>query len=185
MNDSAGGPKAEARTPSRLRRRGVLAAAPAAMIFAAGSARAAPSQAPLLMTRAGAVRGYRDKGISVFKGVRYGADTGPRRFQRGLGNTEADHTDEAPSAFEQTEGCRQSTSLGSQQVVFRNFRIEENLTGRPGVEAKLFQVPGFVSMRVPIKEHHRQGFARIITRPADDDRKIRHRRVGYPCLLAL
>ena len=33
------------------------------------------------MTRHGPVRGYLDKGISVFKGVRYGADTGPRRFQ--------------------------------------------------------------------------------------------------------
>jgi para-nitrobenzyl esterase len=36
---------------------------------------------PVAMTRHGPVRGYRDGPVSVFKGVRYGADTGPRRFQ--------------------------------------------------------------------------------------------------------
>lgn len=36
---------------------------------------------PVAATTAGKVRGRLDGGISVFKGVRYGADTAPRRFQ--------------------------------------------------------------------------------------------------------
>jgi len=35
---------------------------------------------PLVATGYGQVRGYLDSGISVFRGVRYGADTAPRRF---------------------------------------------------------------------------------------------------------
>ena len=41
----------------------------------------AQTDAPVARTRAGPVRGYLDSGICVFKGIRYGADTGPRRFQ--------------------------------------------------------------------------------------------------------
>jgi para-nitrobenzyl esterase len=37
---------------------------------------------PVAATRAGPVRGYADGGVVVFKGVRYGADTQARRFQR-------------------------------------------------------------------------------------------------------
>lgn len=37
--------------------------------------------APVVRTQHGPVRGYVDAGVRVFKGVRYGADTGPRRFQ--------------------------------------------------------------------------------------------------------
>src|SRR5215469_12179479 len=40
----------------------------------------ADAPTPIARTRHGPVRGYRDKGIAVFKGVRYGQDTGPRRF---------------------------------------------------------------------------------------------------------
>lgn len=36
---------------------------------------------PVVATRHGPVRGLRQDGLLVFKGVRYGADTGPRRFQ--------------------------------------------------------------------------------------------------------
>jgi para-nitrobenzyl esterase len=36
---------------------------------------------PVARTTAGRVRGHRDGPIAVFRGVRYGADTGPRRFQ--------------------------------------------------------------------------------------------------------
>ena len=44
--------------------------------------RAAPAQGPpIVQTLAGRIRGYRDAGIFVFKGVRYGADTGSRRFR--------------------------------------------------------------------------------------------------------
>lgn len=45
---------------------------------------AAPEQSPVATTRHGRVRGYLDKGIKVFKGIRYGADTAPRRFMAPL-----------------------------------------------------------------------------------------------------
>jgi len=36
---------------------------------------------PVVATHHGPVRGYSDGGVNVFKGVRYGADTGPSRFR--------------------------------------------------------------------------------------------------------
>ena len=39
---------------------------------------------PIAQTRSGRIRGYHDRGIQVFKGVPYGADTSTRRFQRAL-----------------------------------------------------------------------------------------------------
>lgn len=44
----------------------------------------AATDSPLATTRHGQVRGYRDNGVNVFKGVRYGADTAPRRFMAPL-----------------------------------------------------------------------------------------------------
>ncbi|MES2859923.1 MAG: carboxylesterase/lipase family protein [Pseudomonadota bacterium] len=41
----------------------------------------AEAASPVAMTRHGPVRGYVDRGIKVFKGVRYGADTESRRFR--------------------------------------------------------------------------------------------------------
>ena len=38
------------------------------------------TESPIATTRSGKVRGYIDNGIKVFKGIRYGADTSPRRF---------------------------------------------------------------------------------------------------------
>ena len=59
-----------------------------ALIGLAAAAAATPALAgleslgaPVARTRHGPVRGYLDRGVQVFKGVRYGADTGPRRFQ--------------------------------------------------------------------------------------------------------
>ncbi|MFZ3008414.1 MAG: carboxylesterase/lipase family protein [Phenylobacterium sp.] len=52
---------------------GGLALAPSG-VFAAGAS-------PVAKTTNGPVRGYVDQGIKVFKGVRYGAGTGPRRFK--------------------------------------------------------------------------------------------------------
>ena len=53
-----------------------------------GSAGATPApadpQAPLARTRSGRIRGYRDQGLQVFKGISYDADTAPRRFQPAL-----------------------------------------------------------------------------------------------------
>lgn len=70
------------RVLSHVSRRRVLAAAGGASLVAAGAARARSTDAPLVWTRHGPVRGYRDGVINVFKGVRYGADTRSRRFQR-------------------------------------------------------------------------------------------------------
>jgi para-nitrobenzyl esterase len=44
----------------------------------------AQGASPVAMTRHGPVRGYLDQGINVFKGIRYGADTAPRRFRTAL-----------------------------------------------------------------------------------------------------
>ncbi|MBB5519391.1 carboxylesterase/lipase family protein [Amphiplicatus metriothermophilus] len=74
--------KARRHAPSRLPRRKVLAAGAVAPLIAAAAGRAKPAAAPLAMTVHGPVRGYRDGAINVFKGVRYGADTRPRRFER-------------------------------------------------------------------------------------------------------
>ena len=43
-------------------------------------ARALSTESPIASTRAGKVRGFADNGVSVFKGIRYGADTTKRRF---------------------------------------------------------------------------------------------------------
>ncbi|MDY4285298.1 carboxylesterase family protein [Xanthomonas sp. LF06-19] len=40
--------------------------------------------APLAHTRSGRIRGVREQGVCVFKGIPYGADTAPRRFQPAL-----------------------------------------------------------------------------------------------------
>jgi len=61
-------------------RRTVLGGAAAGVGWmAAGGAWGA--EHPVARTTAGRVRGYLDGGVRVFRGVRYGADTGPRRFQ--------------------------------------------------------------------------------------------------------
>ena len=50
----------------------------------AAHAAAPTGESPVATTRHGRVRGYRDNGILVFKGVRYGADTAARRFMAPL-----------------------------------------------------------------------------------------------------
>jgi para-nitrobenzyl esterase len=64
-----------------LNRRGAVAAGLglAAMAWSARATQAIAS--PVARTRHGPIRGYVDDRILVFRGVRYGADTGPRRFQ--------------------------------------------------------------------------------------------------------
>jgi para-nitrobenzyl esterase len=68
-------------------RRAVLAGAAAASLAVlapdALRAQAAP-EGPIATTRYGKVRGAEIDGIRVFKGVRYGADTAPRRFRPAL-----------------------------------------------------------------------------------------------------
>jgi para-nitrobenzyl esterase len=55
------------------------AAVATALAFSAAPAFGATS--PVARTRHGRVRGYVDDGILAFRGIRYGADAGPRRFQ--------------------------------------------------------------------------------------------------------
>ncbi|WP_223621806.1 carboxylesterase family protein [Lysobacter sp. ESA13C] len=42
------------------------------------------TETPVATTRSGRVRGYRDRGVLVFKGIPYGADTSTRRFMPAL-----------------------------------------------------------------------------------------------------
>jgi para-nitrobenzyl esterase len=64
-----------------LSRRSVATAGLASAALALGPRRANAAEAPVATTRYGRIRGYIDDGILAFRGVRYGADTGPRRFQ--------------------------------------------------------------------------------------------------------
>ncbi|WP_421938050.1 carboxylesterase/lipase family protein [Phenylobacterium sp.] len=66
---------------AELTRRNAMAAG-VGLASLAWSARAArPQASPVAATVHGRVRGYVDDGVLAFRGVRYGADTGPRRFQ--------------------------------------------------------------------------------------------------------
>ncbi len=69
-------------------RRTVLAGAAAvSLVGLASAAQARPAKSgknPIASTTYGKVRGAEIDGIKVFKGVRYGADTAPRRFQPAL-----------------------------------------------------------------------------------------------------
>ncbi len=64
-------------------RRHVVTTAAGAALAAATSLAGAGAQgaSPVARTTYGPVRGYLDRGIRVFKGVRYGADTSDRRFR--------------------------------------------------------------------------------------------------------
>jgi para-nitrobenzyl esterase len=73
------------RTHGVFSRRGVLQVAGACMSAAAAAsfstlAWSASSRSTVAATKVGKVRGYLDQGVHGFKGIRYGADTGPRRF---------------------------------------------------------------------------------------------------------
>src|SRR6185295_9694293 len=56
------------------------AASASSLIRIPAFARVLNTDSPVAATRSGKVRGYVDNGINVFKGIRYGADTAPRRF---------------------------------------------------------------------------------------------------------
>ena len=63
-----------------LSRRSVLGGLTAGAVALPGAGWSAEGASPVAVTRHGPVRGYLDKGIKVFKGLRYGADTAGRRF---------------------------------------------------------------------------------------------------------
>jgi para-nitrobenzyl esterase len=65
-------------------RRAVLAGAAAASLAGLASAAQGAPKGPIATTQYGKVRGAEVDGIKVFKGVRYGADTAPRRFMPAL-----------------------------------------------------------------------------------------------------
>lgn len=48
---------------------------------AVSTAKAGANEAPIARVRGGQLRGYRDNGVAVFKGIPYGADTSSQRFQ--------------------------------------------------------------------------------------------------------
>lgn len=54
--------------------------AAAGSLYASGRAVAASRSGPVVRTTFGEVRGFADDGVNVYLGVRYGADTAPRRF---------------------------------------------------------------------------------------------------------
>src|SRR5690242_873863 len=62
-------------------RRRLLLAGIAASACALPGARAAGGRSVVAHTIAGRVRGFIDADLNVFRGIRYGADTGARRFQ--------------------------------------------------------------------------------------------------------
>ncbi|HEV7747152.1 MAG TPA: carboxylesterase/lipase family protein [Pyrinomonadaceae bacterium] len=67
---------------SFLRRTALVAggAAASSLIRLPAFAGSLSVESPIATTNAGKVRGYTDNGVSVFKGIRYGADTAKRRF---------------------------------------------------------------------------------------------------------
>ncbi|USJ02312.1 carboxylesterase/lipase family protein [Xanthomonas prunicola] len=78
-------------TRRRILLRGGLLVTAAAALPGFAVARTPPPPrddgAPLARVRSGALRGYREQGICVFKGIPYGGDTAARRFQAPLQET--------------------------------------------------------------------------------------------------
>ena len=90
--------------PVNRRRRALLGTGAASLGLAtmAPLARAA-SAAPVVKTTAGRVRGGRDGDLQIFRGIRYGADTGARRFMPPV----------APAAW---RGIAEATAFGAASV---------------------------------------------------------------------
>jgi para-nitrobenzyl esterase len=65
---------------TQMGRRALVRGSAAAAALLAAPTIAAPAD-PVATTRNGRLRGRREGGLSVFRGVRYGKDTAPRRFQ--------------------------------------------------------------------------------------------------------
>ena len=77
------GPCGDPTRPADRQRRRLLQAAGAGIVLAnaAPIVFASGDTGSVAGTRGGAVRGLREHGVHVFKGIRYGADTASTRFQ--------------------------------------------------------------------------------------------------------
>ena len=84
------------------RRRRLLGAASLGMLAATPFARSAAAS-PVVRTSAGRVRGTLDGDLQIFRGIRYGADTAPRRFM-------------PPAAAEPWRGIVDATAFGAASV---------------------------------------------------------------------
>ncbi|MCC8555084.1 carboxylesterase/lipase family protein [Xanthomonas hortorum] len=112
-------PDARRRT---LLRGGLLATAAAALPGFAGAAATAPARddsTPLAHVRGGALRGYRDQGICVFKGIPYGGDTAARRFQAPVPETPWQGVRDA-SAFGAAAPQPKASEPTSEECLFLN-----------------------------------------------------------------
>jgi para-nitrobenzyl esterase len=81
---------------------------------------AAAGASPIVTTRSGPVRGYTEENVSIFKGVRYGADTSSRRFMPPL---PAESWDTVAEAFEYGPAAPQDRSKEtiSEDCLFLNI----------------------------------------------------------------
>jgi para-nitrobenzyl esterase len=124
-----------------LTRRDLLRATAGAVALAGFGSRVAigGGASPLAQTRFGPVRGYTDQGVSVFKGIRYGADTGPRRFLPPLPPTPWEHE---VDALEYGPACPQSRDGEpmSEDCLFLNVWTPAANDGRK--RAVLFYIHG-------------------------------------------
>ncbi|WOB51195.1 carboxylesterase/lipase family protein [Xanthomonas hydrangeae] len=112
-------PDARRRT---LLRGGLLATAAAVLPGFAGAAATAPARdgsTPLAHVRGGALRGYRDQGICVFKGIPYGGDTAARRFQAPVPETPWQGVRDA-SAFGAAAPQPKASEPTSEECLFLN-----------------------------------------------------------------
>ena len=93
------------------------------MGLAPGLARAAPGSRavdPVATTKAGRVRGVIDQGVMTFRGVRYGADTGPRRFLPPLASQRWDDIRSAV-AYGAASPQRRADEATSEDCLFLNI----------------------------------------------------------------
>lgn len=89
MSDKNTSNRQESNSSKNLNRRKfiqstAMAAGTAAIMGSPFLSSAFSAEEPILQTKYGKVAGYKKSGVNVFKGIRYGADTAPRRYQPAL-----------------------------------------------------------------------------------------------------
>jgi para-nitrobenzyl esterase len=104
---------------NRINRRAVLRSAGAAAasvalrrtLFALSAQPTMPAPTPIAKTRYGSISGTREDGINVFRGVPYGADTAPMRFQAPL----------PPAHWSGVKACESFTTRAPQLTALRGL----------------------------------------------------------------